>query len=370
MKWNGATIKQSAESQGFSLAELARQIGVSRQAVNDWIGGQIPKGLFLITLCDLLNLDPDELFIKEPEESVQVLVYRPKRKSPVNPEQEEQMKEMADRYKKLFPSTGPTTIRQTLTVSEFNEENAKIIAAKLRQMGGVPEEKPLDYIHAFQLLQMLDVHVIFTEFPVSKLYAFYTCINNHRVVFVNIKTNLLDLIFPLLHETVHSIIRNNKTMLVEDAEEDFCDLVASYTQFPDVYINEIFDLIRLIEPSKQINALKDYCRKNHHAMCGIIERIKDIDPEFDLKYGGADANLRKEFHSINDILHESDNVRQYIQTYRELSPLFIDLVLNQAEELSPRILGEIFSLENYSDMESLKDELMQVRNLETAAGRR
>ncbi|MFA4906912.1 MAG: helix-turn-helix transcriptional regulator [archaeon] len=369
MKWEGSAIRKSAEAQGLSLADLARQVGVSRQAVNDWIGGQIPKGLFLITLCDILNLDPDELFIKEPDKSVQVLVYRPKRKSKVNPEQEEQMKELAGRYKKLFPSTGPTTIRQTLTVSDFNEENAKVIAAKLSQMSGVPEENPLDYLHAFKLLQTLDIYVIFSEFPVSKLYAFYTCINNHRVVFINFKTNLLDLIFPLLHETVHSIIRNNKTMLVEDAEEDFCDMVASSTQFPDVYINEIFNLIRIIDPGKQINALKDYCRKNHHAMCGIIKRIKKNNPEFNLSYGGADNVLRREFDIMEKVLHESDNVRKYIQTYRELSPLFINLIIKQIEDLSPRILGEIFSLENYSDMECLKDELHQIRNLEVTAER-
>jgi len=369
MKWDGSAIKSRTEALGLSLSELARQIGVSRQAVNDWIGGQIPKGLFLITLCDILNLEPDELFIKEPEDAVQVLVYRSKRKSPVNPEQEEQIKELAGRYKKLFPSTGPTTLRQILTVSDFNKENAKIIAAKLRQMGDVPEEKPLDYFHAFQLLQTLDIHVIFTEFPVSKLYAFYTSINNHRVVFVNIKTNLLDLIFPLLHETIHSIILNNKTISVEDDEEDFCDMVASYTQFPDVYINNIYDLIQAVKPGNQINILKEYCLNNHHAMCGIIKRIRNNNPEFNLSYGGADNVLRRKFGVLENVLHESNSVRQYIQTYRELSPLFINLVLNQVEDLSPRILGEIFSLENYSDMESLKDELVQVRNLEIAVGR-
>jgi len=369
MQWDGSAIKIRADAQGLSLSELARRIGVSRQAVNDWIGGQIPKGLFLITLCDILKFDPDELFIKEPEESVQVLVYRSKRKSPVNPGQEEQMKELAIRYKRLFPMTGPTTLRPTLTVSDFSEENAKIIATKLRQMGSVPEAIPLDYFHAFQLLRVLDIHVIFTEFPVSKLYAFYTCINNHRVVFVNIKTNLLDLIFPLLHETVHSIIRNNKSMLVEDAEEDFCDMVASYTQFPDVYINKIYDMIQTVKPGNQINILKEYSRNNHHAICGVVERIKKLDPDFDLKYGGSDTNLRKEFRLFENILHESDSVRQYLQSYRRLSPLFIDLVLAQVDDLSSRIIGEIFSLENYSDMESLKDELRQVKSLEVAAGR-
>jgi len=158
-------------------------------------------------------------------------------------------------------------------------------------------------------------------------------------------------------------------MLVEDAEEDFCDMVASYTQFPDVYINKIYDMIQTVKPGNQINILKEYSRNNHHAICGVVERIKKLDPDFDLKYGGSDTNLRKEFRLFENILHESDSVRQYLQSYRRLSPLFIDLVLAQVDDLSSRIIGEIFSLENYSDMESLKDELRQVKSLEVAAGR-
>ncbi len=364
MRWNGSAIRESAASQGLSIVQLADKIGVSRQAVNDWIKGQIPKGLYLITLCDILNIDPGELFTRETDNAVQIPVYRTKRKQKVRPEQHEKMRQLAEKYKKLFPEDGPIKIHQTITISKQNTENAKIIAKQMRELSDVADKKPLDYIHIFNLLTILDIYVIFCEFPVSKLYAFYTRIYNHRVVFVNIKTNVMDLIFPLLHETVHSVLRDNKPMNVDDAEEEFCDMVASYAQFPDNYINEIREMIKGMEPGVQINSLKQYSLNNHHAICGVVTRIKNIDEHFDLNYGGADANLRKKFPLISDILFESDNVRQFIHEYRELSPLFVDLVMNQVEHLPPRTLGELFSLENYLDMVSLKDELLQLKKLE------
>lgn len=364
MRWNGSVIREGAASQGLTIVQLADKIGVSRQAVSDWMKGQIPKGLYLITLCDILNINPDDLFIKENDNDVQIPVYRSKRKLKIKPEQQENMKKLAGKYKKLFPPSGPVKIQPIISITEQSQKNARIIAQQMRKIAGVNDIKPIDYQHVFHLLSLLDIFVIFCEFPVSKLYAFFTRIFNHRVVFVNIKTNVMDLIFPLLHETVHSILRDNKSMTIDDTEEEFCDTVASHAQFTDNYIEEIYSIIKRMEPGNQIKSLKQYSLNNHHAICGIVKRIQDIDPEFNLKYGPADTNLRKRFRSIEEILLGSDNVRQFINIYRELSPLFINLVKEQVEHLSTRTLGELFGLENYLDMVSLKDELLQLKELE------
>ena len=62
----------------------------------------------------------------------------------------------------------------------------------------------MDYGDAFHLLDQLGITTIFRFFPERvKDYAFYTRIHDHRVVFVNNSTNVLDLIFPVLHEAVN-----------------------------------------------------------------------------------------------------------------------------------------------------------------------
>ena len=86
----------------------------------------------------------------------------------------------------------------------------------------------------FRLLHTLKIVTIFRQFPKSlKAYAFYCKIHGHRVVFVNYDTNVLDLIFPLLHETVHAI-RDEENGGVPDIEEEtFCDVVSNWVQFPE-----------------------------------------------------------------------------------------------------------------------------------------
>lgn len=69
-------------------------------------------------------------------------------------------------------------------------------------------------------------------------------IHGHRIVFVNNSTNIIDLIFPVLHEAVHAIrdeIQINNGF--DAAEEAFCDKVANYIQFPDGYVRMVYDVI-------------------------------------------------------------------------------------------------------------------------------
>lgn len=81
------------------------------------------------------------------------------------------------------------------------------MAVELRQLT-TPEspKRPLDYQHVFRLMDRLGICVVFRSFPEGlKDYAFYVRISTHRVICVNKRTNVLDLIHPLLHEVVHAV---------------------------------------------------------------------------------------------------------------------------------------------------------------------
>ena len=56
MHWVGNRIKSLSKEKGITLAELAKQQDVSRQTVNDWINGQVPKGTHLLYLCNIFNV--------------------------------------------------------------------------------------------------------------------------------------------------------------------------------------------------------------------------------------------------------------------------------------------------------------------------
>lgn len=48
---------------GMSISELARRTGTTQQTINRIeLHGQIPNGILMITICDVLRSDPKDFF--------------------------------------------------------------------------------------------------------------------------------------------------------------------------------------------------------------------------------------------------------------------------------------------------------------------
>ena len=75
MEWIGSKIKDLTTENNISIVKLALTAGVSRQTVNDWINGQIPKGNHLIFLCKFFKISPDYLFPQGFDGAIYLLLY-------------------------------------------------------------------------------------------------------------------------------------------------------------------------------------------------------------------------------------------------------------------------------------------------------
>jgi len=365
MDWLGEKIKDLIKENNSSIVKLAKKTGVSRQTVNDWIKGQIPKGNHLINLCKLFNVNPDFFFSKDFDNSISVPVHRTRRTAKVTTAMQKDALEMARTYEVLFKNDSNSSVLPVVRVHNRTDKIAKKIARELRKRAGIGQDLPPDYEHTFSLLAYLGIKVIFRHFPEKiKAYAFYTKIHGHRVIFVNNSTNIIDLIFPILHDAVHAIrdeIQINNGF--DKEEEDFCDKVANYIQFPDEYVHMVYDVINGLPAGVKVNKLKTYGKTNSHALFGIAKRIKTIDPDFDLKIGGADSNLKKGFPSIGDILFLSNDPRDYAATILALSPLFTSIILNQIDSITISKLGEMLGIESVLDARAVKDELIKLKSM-------
>jgi hypothetical protein len=151
----------------------------------------------------------------------------------------------------------------------------------------------------------------------------------------------------------------------DEDEELFCDMVANYIQYPDEYVRMVYDVIEDLKAGMQVNKLKTFGKKYSHALFGIVKRIKHIDSDFNLKIGGADTNLKKEFPSIGEILFKDNEPREYVDAITNLSPLFIDTILYQIKGLTNRKLGEILGIESLMDAKAVKDELMRLKRADS-----
>jgi len=367
MEWLGGKIKDLIKENNSSIVKLAKKTGVSRQTVNDWIKGQIPKGNHLINLCKIFNVNPDFFFSRDFDNSISVPVHRKRMTAKVTPVMQKDALEMAIKYEVLFKNDANSSVVPVMRVHNRTDTVANKIAEDLRKRAGISQDIPPNYEQTFSLLEQLGIKVIFRYFPDKiKTYAFYTKIHGHRIVFVNNTTNIIDLIFPILHDAVHAIrdeIQINDAFDTE--EENFCDKVASYVQFPEKYVQKVYDAINSLSKGIQVNKLKTFGKTYSHALFGIVKQIKIIDPSFDLKIGGADSNLKKGFPSIGDILFLSNDPNDYVVKIFALSPLFANIILNQIDSITNGKLGEMLGIESVLDVKAVKDELIQIKKADS-----
>jgi transcriptional regulator with XRE-family HTH domain len=358
MAWQGEKIKILSKDKSISLNTIASTLEVSRQAVHDWINGQIPKGQHLMRLSTLLEVAPAFFFSDDIHLAISVPLHRKKGVAKITATNKKEAQQLAKEYDVLFKMTDPGLV-PVLRVGGISKDNAASWAQKLRQIAGIESEKPIGYDEAFTLLYRLGIVIVFRDFPVSiKSYAFYCKIHNHRVVFINTSTNVLDLIFPLLHETVHAVLDERERTLFEDEEEVFCDAVANHMQFPPAYVKTVATAIDGCAKPIQVNKIKDFSSENGHAMYGLIKLLPNLD--YKKGFAGGDSNLKKNYSTIGKILFNKQEPLDYVDRLKTFTPHFVEMVAKQIGNVSERRIGEWLNLENKIDarlaIEALKPQ--------------
>ncbi|OGV72957.1 MAG: hypothetical protein A3K19_20765 [Lentisphaerae bacterium RIFOXYB12_FULL_65_16] len=354
MKWLGDKLKAVLGDAGMTQGALAEQLGVSRQTVIDWINGQVPKGSHLVAMSRLLDLDVEILFAEDEEDRRRVIVpvHRKRRNAKITAEVRDASRELALEYEGLLTSQAMPVLAPVLRPGgDLGREpvSPMQLARELRTLGGLDDEtRPADYAHVVRIIEKLGICLVVRTFPANiKSYAFYTLINGQRAVFVNSGTNLLDLIFPLLHEAVHAI-RGIPAPGAEysDEEEVLCDRVAGLVQFPDGYVDLVASTVRGLPPAQQVVRLKAFAEAHHHCCYGVVRRIQEKHGALaGLNVHGADGKLRKAFPTIGAvILPPGVSEEQYLQNLGEFSPLFLRAVQANFEHLTTSLLGNCLDM--------------------------
>ncbi len=221
-----------------------------------------------------------------------------------------------------------------------------------------PEGKPCTYKHAFLLLQKLGCYTVFMPLPETiKSSAFFSEIHGHRVVFVNRKSNVLDLVFFLLHESVHAAFDEEKEISAE--LEAFCDAVAGAIQFPVEYIQLVKELLKPLEPAQQKGLVKKLAQEHGHATYGLTKQLFPSDKARHQAAAKTDNSLRKKYPSLDELFFNNGESALFLSLYHQLSPQYLGLIASVSANLSPRRVGELMGLESELDASLVKEELAQ-----------
>jgi transcriptional regulator with XRE-family HTH domain len=362
--WQGGRLKEELSKQGLSMSKFASELGVSKTAVSDWIKGSMPRGQHLIGICQILQVAPDYLFNRDLPD-ISIPVHRKKLANKITDDSRDASLEVAYLYLNLFRNAKPPKLEYVLQNISDDAEEQLSVASQMRRLAGVENPNPINYAQVFELLDKLNIVTIFRSFPDSiRAYAFHTEINGHRVIFVDIKTNIIDLIFVLLHEAIHAVIykaKKSQSTYYGDTEETFCDKVAGLIQFPPSYVQSLIDNLKGKQKVEKVLILKQFAKQNSHATYGISQLIKaksnildDIDRTV---FAGADARIRKNTLTIENILFSSDDPAEYIRILRKLSPFFIQLLQGEIDKVSMSKISEWVDLGSIADAKQAVAEL-------------
>ncbi len=360
MEWNGAKIKDLAKSRSLNQQNIADELEVTRQTVSDWIKGHVPKGLHLIKLCKLFEVKPDYFFLVAEENGISLPLHRKRQNAKITQEVQKEAYELAKEYAVIFKNEKISRLLPVMRGSEKSDTNAKNIAHKLRRLSGVSDNAVIDHKNIFALIEKLGINLIIKKFPENiKAYAFYINIHGHRVIFLNSITNLLDLNFALLNETVHAI-RDEVEIdrCYEEEEESFCDSVANHIQFPESYIELVYNTIKGLGPAIKVNKLKEFGKQYKHSLYGIVKNIQSYHQSFKLNIGGADVNLKKMIPTIGEAFLNTNDSREYVDRLKTISPVYINIIKHQIDDISDRKLEELLGLESLLDAKAVKEELL------------
>ena len=367
MSWQGQHIKTLAEKKKLTLKSVAAQVGVSRQALNDWTRGQVPKGGHLLRLCKTLGVAPEVFFSSERDARITVPMHRARQTAKLTDSMQEKAKDLAAGYELLFREASDPGLVQSLRIYNKNEAEISKASSSLRKLSGVENDAPMSFHHIFTLLKNLGVNLVFSDFHEKiKAYAFYTKINNHRVVFVNFKTKAFDLIFSILHESIHSIRDEsnayNDSYLYDNEEEDFCDQIASRAQLTNGYFSFLLEAIQGLSHNNQLSQLAKYAAKNNHTMHAIQKRIGAELPDFGDNLYRVETKLRKASPTMRELLFKAKDARAYIELWKSVSPVYLGHVVEQSQKLSPRRLCELLSIDSELDAIEAKAELVRLNS--------
>lgn len=365
MSWTGSRIKERAKEINVTLVKLSEAVGVSRQTINAWVGGQVPRGQHLIKLCKELSIEPGYFFETHKERLVSAPQHRTVGNKKVTDEMRVATMDMAIQYINLFRAAPSSDLVPVVRSRKRDEEDAKKVAVQLREVSDINTDKPMDFDHIFDMLDNLGVYTIFRPFPDNvskKIYAFYSKIADQRVVFVNTDTNIIDLKFQLLHETVHAVRDESPDFENTEAEDAFCDLVAGYIQFPEEYVGLVAQAIEDCANGVVINKLKEFAKTHKHSMYGVVKRLERSGVRLGVNVAPADINLRKTIPKVGEIIFSDGDARSYISKLHKLSPRFITLVAEQVEHASIRKIGEWLGLNSSMDAQVVVEELRRIKN--------
>lgn len=238
-------IKTALRTLGWTQKELAAQLGVTGQAVTNWMKGtDFPRPDKLLKLATTLKLGFADL-VQLPQASQPVVAFRKKAGAITKDEHVNKAKSMGQLLKALVPFLSELPqVRRQVPDPSTDYAAIQVVATQVRKSLGLGQAAVLHYeqlLSEFAENGAVVVPVMWGALQNHK-NALHILLPQERVtfIFLNLDTHLEDFKFWMAHELAHVF---TPKLAGSDEGEDFADAFAGALLFPKELARTVYEQV-------------------------------------------------------------------------------------------------------------------------------
>lgn len=228
------SIRAALASKGWDQKRLAEAVGVSGQAVTNWMKGEdFPRPATLLKLASILSLGFDKLVLADVA-SEPVIAFRKKGGAKTTKEHVLHARAMGSMLKPLVNYLPPRqSLRTQIADTSLDYDNLQTTVASVRTKLGIGQAAVLSYEHLIKQFVENDAVIVPVMWGEKNRHenALHILLPSERITFIylNLDTHLEDFKFWMAHELAHVYTPD---LAGTDEGEDFADTFAGALLFP------------------------------------------------------------------------------------------------------------------------------------------
>lgn len=297
---NATTIKSTIASLGWTQKRLAEEIGVTSQAVTNWLkGNDFPRPDKLLKLAITLKLNFDQLVSNSAKPPI--VAFRKKGGAKTTEQHVVRALSMGVMLKPLVQYLpAQHALRTQIPTPSTDYKAVQSVVADVREKLGIGMQAVLQYQHLFSEFEINDSVTVPVMWGHKQRHenALHILLPEENVTFIylNLDTHLEDFKFWMAHELAHVYTPN---LAGTDDGEDFADAFAGALLFPgDLAKSAYTDAIHKNNKSGQIEVLNKYARDHQISLFSVYREVINF----------AQANDSDELKATNQDIHAVRNI--------------------------------------------------------------
>lgn len=274
---NSDALQTALANRGLTQKQLAKTVGVSAQAVTNWLKGKdFPRPPALLKLATLLKLNYEQL-VKTPEEGRPVVAFRKKGNAKTTAEHITKASSIGMLLKPLVPYLPEIQALRTLITSPSTDySKLEVAVAQTRTRLGIGEHAVLGYEHLISEFKNSGAVLVPVLWGAKGNHenALHIRLPKEDItfIFLNLDTRLEDFKFWMAHELAHVYTPDRAG---SNEGEDFADAFAGALLFPKACAEPAYhEAMQAGSADGVIHVLQKYANEHTISLNTVYQQLK------------------------------------------------------------------------------------------------